>query len=181
METTGYRPCGCRRTRRRRPASDARAPWAQARLPARTRDRKSTRLNSSHVSISYAVFCLKKKKKKRQGLEALLEGIETLQGYDMPALIFESDILGPRILNYRPPDLVMLSAAGEIRSVSVHPRRPSRSRRANPVPSNDVRDAEGPLVAPSHSIRESDGACSCAGLPVPVVLRSGHSLVRFFF
>src|SRR5204863_7280158 len=28
------------------------------------RDRKSTRLNSSHVEISYAVFCLKKKKKK---------------------------------------------------------------------------------------------------------------------
>src|SRR5699024_11686987 len=28
------------------------------------RDRKSTRLNSSHVSISYAVFCLKKKKSK---------------------------------------------------------------------------------------------------------------------
>src|SRR5690606_42112309 len=27
-------------------------------------DRKSTRLNSSHVKISYAVFCLKKKKKK---------------------------------------------------------------------------------------------------------------------
>src|SRR5690554_6981618 len=29
------------------------------------RDRKSTRLNSSHVRISYAVFCLKKKKKKK--------------------------------------------------------------------------------------------------------------------
>src|SRR5207249_11469355 len=29
-------------------------------------DRKSTRLNSSHVSISYAVFCLKKKKKKNK-------------------------------------------------------------------------------------------------------------------
>src|SRR5690348_18117992 len=29
-------------------------------------DRKSTRLNSSHPSISYAVFCLKKKKKKKQ-------------------------------------------------------------------------------------------------------------------
>src|SRR5689334_23452454 len=28
-------------------------------------DRKSTRLNSSHSSISYAVFCLKKKKKKK--------------------------------------------------------------------------------------------------------------------
>src|SRR5438067_9423337 len=33
--------------------------------PRRGRDRKSTRLNSSHVSISYAVFCLKKKKKKQ--------------------------------------------------------------------------------------------------------------------
>src|SRR5438876_1616599 len=30
------------------------------------RDRKSTRLNSSHPSISYAVFCLKKKKKKQK-------------------------------------------------------------------------------------------------------------------
>src|SRR5690554_7486283 len=29
-------------------------------------DRKSTRLNSSHVRISYAVFCLKKKKKKKK-------------------------------------------------------------------------------------------------------------------
>src|SRR5438309_7618933 len=33
---------------------------------ARGSDRKSTRLNSSHSSISYAVFCLKKKKKKRK-------------------------------------------------------------------------------------------------------------------
>src|SRR5438876_1776596 len=31
-----------------------------------TRDRKSTRLNSSHPSISYAVFCLKKKKKTKK-------------------------------------------------------------------------------------------------------------------
>ena len=29
-------------------------------------DRKSTRLNSSHANISYAVFCLKKKNKKRE-------------------------------------------------------------------------------------------------------------------
>src|SRR6266508_6765444 len=33
--------------------------------PEGGRDRKSTRLNSSHVAISYAVFCLKKKKKKK--------------------------------------------------------------------------------------------------------------------
>src|SRR5690349_22110858 len=32
-------------------------------------DRKSTRLNSSHVEISYAVFCLKKKKKKKAKLK----------------------------------------------------------------------------------------------------------------
>src|SRR5690606_41965711 len=46
-------------------------PRAQAALAVRVprhvphpRDRKSTRLNSSHVKISYAVFCLKKKKNK---------------------------------------------------------------------------------------------------------------------
>src|SRR5215813_3556322 len=33
-------------------------------------DRKSTRLNSSHVRISYAVFCLKKKKQPARGAEA---------------------------------------------------------------------------------------------------------------
>src|SRR5438477_8560612 len=33
---------------------------------ARMADRKSTRLNSSHMSISYAVFCLKKKKQKER-------------------------------------------------------------------------------------------------------------------
>src|SRR5207245_5858648 len=42
--------------RRLRGRADARPP---------VRDRKSTRLNSSHGSISYAVFCLKKKKKKK--------------------------------------------------------------------------------------------------------------------
>src|SRR5690625_4584829 len=36
-----------------------------AELKRRTGDRKSTRLNSSHVAISYAVFCLKKKKNKK--------------------------------------------------------------------------------------------------------------------
>src|SRR2546426_3193472 len=34
------------------------------------RDRKSTRLNSSHLVISYAVFCLKKKKHKKPSLIA---------------------------------------------------------------------------------------------------------------
>src|SRR5438128_4960399 len=43
-------------------AGQALAPQVRHRLE----DRKSTRLNSSHGSISYAVFCLKKKKKMEQ-------------------------------------------------------------------------------------------------------------------
>src|SRR5690242_20915477 len=48
----------------RRPSASAplgRAPDHRARALHHPRDRKSTRLNSSHMSISYAVFCLKKK------------------------------------------------------------------------------------------------------------------------
>src|SRR5438067_10566606 len=41
------------------------------------RDRKSTRLNSSHVSISYAVFCLKKKKSRSQSRQTLAERYHT--------------------------------------------------------------------------------------------------------
>src|SRR3712207_8504402 len=41
----------------------ARVPPAAVAHPARGGDRKSTRLNSSHANISYAVFCLKKKNK----------------------------------------------------------------------------------------------------------------------
>src|SRR5438552_17053958 len=58
-------PCGGARLLRgarwlrRRPGRRA------ARLDRDRRDRKSTRLNSSHQIISYAVFCLKKKKNKR--------------------------------------------------------------------------------------------------------------------
>src|SRR3712207_7764138 len=44
------------------PAAPARADRRPG-LSAEQRDRKSTRLNSSHANISYAVFCLKKKKK----------------------------------------------------------------------------------------------------------------------
>src|ERR1039458_6973142 len=40
--------------------------FRSARMPAKT-DRKSTRLNSSHLGISYAVFCLKKKRRRPGG------------------------------------------------------------------------------------------------------------------
>src|SRR3712207_8510633 len=62
------RPAGVRAARPRR-REDDRAVHARllraARqdVPRSRRDRKSTRLNSSHANISYAVFCLKKKNK----------------------------------------------------------------------------------------------------------------------
>src|SRR3712207_7128564 len=47
----------------------------------RTRDRKSTRLNSSHANISYAVFCLKKKTVEGNGsCDAELEGGDDERG-----------------------------------------------------------------------------------------------------
>src|SRR5205807_5480377 len=60
--TTLFRSRGVavRRTNR---TGDDRA--ARGTRPGRGRDRKSTRLNSSHLVISYAVFCLKKKKQKK--------------------------------------------------------------------------------------------------------------------
>src|SRR5258707_6166916 len=41
-------------------------PPTQPRIPAPRGDRKSTRLNSSHANISYAVFCLKKKNQRHR-------------------------------------------------------------------------------------------------------------------
>src|SRR3712207_8206091 len=57
-----------------RAALDARLRPLDAAVVERQRqDRKSTRLNSSHANISYAVFCLKKKLKS--SLRAMIEGI----------------------------------------------------------------------------------------------------------
>src|SRR3989442_8699528 len=53
------RPLAVQRLRWRPPGK---AKLEAANLGPQARDRKSTRLNSSHVRISYAVFCLKKKK-----------------------------------------------------------------------------------------------------------------------
>src|SRR5699024_11795232 len=70
--TAGFRASGqnrrARQTGRRTPDPSGRngAAFSGHR---QSPDRKSTRLNSSHVSISYAVFCLKKKKEKRNRAE----------------------------------------------------------------------------------------------------------------
>ncbi|HEX6086487.1 MAG TPA: DEAD/DEAH box helicase [Thermoanaerobaculia bacterium] len=59
--------------------------------------------------------------RKRRGLDALLEVVETLQGFPMAASIFESEILAARIVDYKSSDLDTLSAAGEIVWVGVEP------------------------------------------------------------
>src|SRR2546430_10211716 len=47
------------------------------------KDRKSTRLNSSHSQISYAVFCLKKKKKHQSRIYGTMSGMtNTIHGLD---------------------------------------------------------------------------------------------------
>src|SRR5947199_8051276 len=57
--TTLFRSTGFKRI-----AAYSRAAPARSDVRSAPGDRKSTRLNSSHLGISYAVFCLKKKKKK---------------------------------------------------------------------------------------------------------------------
>src|SRR5438034_2279455 len=69
----------CRRGHRSASASRVRAPLDVVVTGRRDRrDRKSTRLNSSHTVISYAVFCLKKKKKK----ENLIVNMCKIQRYN---------------------------------------------------------------------------------------------------
>src|SRR5258708_32096069 len=63
LETHGAHG-GARRFRQERRVGDEVFAAQFAHELQRLRDRKSTRLNSSHQIISYAVFCLKKKKKK---------------------------------------------------------------------------------------------------------------------
>src|SRR3989454_2656257 len=74
------------------------------------RDRKSTRLNSSHLVISYAVFCLKKKKNKNLSSKSDIQASvlhspcnlicgRTHETSDQPAL----DPVAARTVDYKPP------------------------------------------------------------------------------
>src|SRR2546422_8083177 len=66
--TTLFRSVGRRDVRSGKRGLDGRRHAAFPSRAWRRGDRKSTRLNSSHGYISYAVFCLKKKKKKKEYL-----------------------------------------------------------------------------------------------------------------
>src|SRR5256885_11954354 len=63
MQSGGEQPCRGQQNQRQRGLENyERFSWQRASASAGAADRKSTRLNSSHLVISYAVFCLKKKK-----------------------------------------------------------------------------------------------------------------------
>src|SRR5258705_5940766 len=69
----GKRSAARRPSRRRSRAPLTNARRRPNRFRRQCRDRKSTRLNSSHLGISYAVFCLKKKKLADERLDLYLK------------------------------------------------------------------------------------------------------------
>src|SRR5207247_9409796 len=74
LDPEGRDPPGLRDGRSPAPLGGARLRLARAGRHPRSPDRKSTRLNSSHEWISYAVFCLKKKKKRKSNRCMWTEG-----------------------------------------------------------------------------------------------------------
>src|SRR5207249_8212592 len=89
-------------TPRRRPrSSPAPRELPASRGPRTRRDRKSTRLNSSHVSTSYAVFCLKKKALQENSGPEYVPKISQI--ISRPPVIFDN-------LNDEPPTSQLISA-----------------------------------------------------------------------
>src|SRR3989475_145940 len=84
--TAGYVPCVSLRLGGEIISRSWRGP------PLHRRDRKSTRLNSSHSQISYAVFCLKKKKKK------CYSSIFSADAYPSLTLMLRADSLLPPVV-----------------------------------------------------------------------------------
>src|SRR2546430_11976437 len=77
--TTLFRSC---RPRQGRPPPGGGQPRA-----GRRPDRKSTRLNSSHSQISYAVFCLKKKKEQLDFVSVNLESSTSIPQFPQPSAL----------------------------------------------------------------------------------------------
>src|SRR5256885_2403010 len=84
---------------------------ATAAMPAdrRTGDRKSTRLNSSHLVISYAVFCLKKKKNKKPSTSRLSTVIHNNHRTSIQSILHHSIVsTSSIILDVIPPNLLTM-------------------------------------------------------------------------
>src|SRR5438067_10603325 len=90
MTSAGRRSRQSDRRRQRRPSRQrsSRGTGCASAAVLWREDRKSTRLNSSHVSISYAVFCLKKKKKSDLSTQSCKNKEERKQQHHGYALNF---------------------------------------------------------------------------------------------
>src|SRR2546430_2977838 len=64
--------------------------WKMHKTSAEAVDRKSTRLNSSHSQISYAVFCLKKKNQDVKGVSSFYYSRSHYNQLNLPNLIYAS-------------------------------------------------------------------------------------------
>ena len=98
---------------RRRRASHAPAALARAAAP-RGRAGRSGSARAASRGVAG-------RRPPRRGLDALLDAIEQLQGAPLPASILETEILPARVSGYRPGDLDLLMAAGEVVWVGVEP------------------------------------------------------------
>src|SRR6266571_2810394 len=144
------------------------------------RDRKSTRLNSSHMSISYAVFCLKKKKKAASG-EILQEAeereflethrYEEIEEYledeeDYLPTVSEEEFIGLTVFFFlmirRPPRSTLFPYTTLFRSI---PREP---------PVTKTFTAAGDLPALCSGSRPSPGACAARAAPRQPSRRRGR-------
>src|SRR6267378_1977234 len=108
------------RTRCGRRAPSCNRPARLLRRPGR--DRKSTRLNSSHVEISYAVFCLKKKKENDRVWAAYEAVVPHLDLHDAKVVFLQEKnaLLGPAAAVFFFND----TATTEIYTLSLHDALP---------------------------------------------------------
>src|SRR6266581_1450215 len=105
--------------------------WHNEEAPLGIRDRKSTRLNSSHPSISYAVFCLKKKNRdSRQRILAITNQHCTanrhrhMSIFDQVSLCRREDELAIRDVHLAVVFFFNVTATTEIYTLSLHDALP---------------------------------------------------------
>src|SRR5688572_22299054 len=107
-------------------------------------DRKSTRLNSSHSQISYAVFCLKKKRRLQQ-----LGAVTALKVDDRgPAAFLRPCLLPPHIAVVHSGETFFFQCAGDHRDLHSFPTRRSS-------------DLQRDLPSRDRSARKAAGRCDC--------------------
>ncbi len=103
-------------------------------------------------------------KRPRPGVDALLSAVEQLQGAPIPASVLEADILPARVADFRPADLDLLCAAGEVVWVGMESLGPSDGRVALyltdqlPLLAPLPRLAEGELAGNVRELLKTRGA-----------------------